>query len=566
MLRWLYLEPNEKTTRGAKMRRILSAVVLGLGLSVLFSIGSVFGKDLPSGETKSVAELLNPDGTLNLNTGFAGNLNVTGFSMVTDNDGKPRFDPDTRSAALAGSTGDPSDIYWDDRFGPAGIVGEPISGYVRALAIDSLGAVYVGGNIRAAGGVPVRNIAKWDESGWSALGSLDWEAYIPDCVNSIVLHGNDVYVGGYFTKAGGVEAEHVARWDGSCWSAVGTGLSGPVWAFVSDGDDLYAGGTFQKAGEVVVNNVAKWDGTTWSALGSGTNNTVYALAKSGSDLYAGGNFWTAGGVTINRIAKWDGISWSALGSGIEYTAEIRALAASGSCLYAGGFFSSINGVAARNVAKWDGTSWSALGNGIGLPVRSLLIVGEDLYAGSDFDTDYGDSIAKWDGISWTPLGTGTRGGVMAIAAHETDVYVGGYFGQADGLKLGGVGRWDGACWSAMGGAAQDEIRAVAANKSHMYAAESSTGKIARWDGRYWTYLEAEMDNLISALVVSENTLYAGGSFTTAGGIEVNGVASWDGTTWSALGAGAGPDGYVSDLVISGSNVYAAGKFTYLDDS
>ena len=42
------------------------------------------------------------------------------------------------------------------------------------------------------------------------------------------------------------------------------------------------------------NYVAKWNGSAWSALGSGMNPYVNALAVSGSDLYAGGAF-TQGG-------------------------------------------------------------------------------------------------------------------------------------------------------------------------------------------------------------------------------------------------------------------------------
>ncbi len=66
------------------------------------------------------------------------------------------------------------------------------------------------------------------------------------------------------------------------------------------------------------NNIAKWDGSAWSALGSGMNDAVHALAVDGSgNLVAGGSFTTAGGVSANHIAKWDGSAWSALGSGIN---------------------------------------------------------------------------------------------------------------------------------------------------------------------------------------------------------------------------------------------------------
>jgi len=47
------------------------------------------------------------------------------------------------------------------------------------------------------------------------------------------------------------------------------GLNGPVWAIAVSGSDVLLGGQFTQAGPVPVNNIARWDGTNWSALGSG---------------------------------------------------------------------------------------------------------------------------------------------------------------------------------------------------------------------------------------------------------------------------------------------------------
>ncbi|OQB93629.1 MAG: hypothetical protein BWX84_00479 [Verrucomicrobia bacterium ADurb.Bin118] len=69
------------------------------------------------------------------------------------------------------------------------------------------------------------------------------------------------------------------------------------------GSDLYAGGWFTTAGGVAANYIAKWDGSSWSALGSGMNNGVSALAMSGSDLYVGGWFTTAGGKVSPYLAR-----------------------------------------------------------------------------------------------------------------------------------------------------------------------------------------------------------------------------------------------------------------------
>ena len=46
-----------------------------------------------------------------------------------------------------------------------------------------------------------------------------------------------VYVGGQFTTAGGVAASRIARWDGSSWSALGTGMDNQaVYALAVDSD------------------------------------------------------------------------------------------------------------------------------------------------------------------------------------------------------------------------------------------------------------------------------------------------------------------------------------------
>jgi trimeric autotransporter adhesin len=92
-----------------------------------------------------------------------------------------------------------------------------------------------------------------------------------------------------------------------------------------DGAALYAGGTFTQAGGVEANYIARWDGSSWSSVGGGMDGSVHALAvlkndsrgATGVGLYAGGWFTTAGGVKANAVARWDGTSWSPLGDGVN---------------------------------------------------------------------------------------------------------------------------------------------------------------------------------------------------------------------------------------------------------
>src|ERR1041385_7668297 len=69
------------------------------------------------------------------------------------------------------------------------------------------------------------------------------------------------------------------------------------------GRQRVCGGDFFKAGGNPANYIAKWDGSSWTALGSGMNDLVYAIAVSGSDLFAGGNFTMAGGKVAPYIAR-----------------------------------------------------------------------------------------------------------------------------------------------------------------------------------------------------------------------------------------------------------------------
>jgi len=222
----------------------------------------------------------------------------------------------------------------------------------------------------------------------------------------------DLYAGGQFFTAGGTSAFRIAKWDGSAWSALGTGMNGTVWAVALSGGDLYAGGDFTTAGGTSASNIAKWNGSTWSALGTGMSNIVHALAVSGGDLYAGGQFTTAGGVSgRNRIAKWDGSAWSALSTGMNNT--VRALAVSGGDLYAGGNFTTAGGTTVNRIAKWDGSAWSALGSGMNSTVRALAAdASGHLFVGGSFltaGTTFTPYIAQANISGLTPIESWRQG-------------------------------------------------------------------------------------------------------------------------------------------------------------
>jgi hypothetical protein len=78
----------------------------------------------------------------------------------------------------------------------------------------------------------------------------------------------------------------------------------------------------EKISHFLAKYIAKWNGSSWSALGTGLNASVTTLAVIANDLYVSGGFATAGGISVNRIAKWDGSSWSELGRGLLLNSAI----------------------------------------------------------------------------------------------------------------------------------------------------------------------------------------------------------------------------------------------------
>ena len=420
-------------------------------------------------------------------------------------------------------------------------LGSGMNGYVRALAVSG-GDLYAGGEFTTAGGNAASCVAKWNGSAWSALGS-GMNGY----VSALAVSGSDVHTGGSFTTSDGSGANNFAKWNGSAWSALGSGMGGGsfptpyVYALAAAGNDLYAGGEFTTAGGSTVNYIAKWNGSAWSALGSGMNGYVKALAVSGSNLYAGGEFTTAGGSAANYIAKWNGSTWSTLGLGMnDY---VLALAVSGNDLYAGGEFTTANGDAANRIAKWNGSAWSALGTGMAGSdgfnppgVYALAVSDGNLYAGGTFSMA-GDtaasSIAKWNGSIWSTMGMGVNGYVYALLPVGSDLYVGGNFLSAGDSLATYLAKWDGTSWSGLGGGVDGAVRALTVSGSDLcvggsfrMAGGSPATYIAKWDGSSWTALASGMNNPVYVLAASGSDVYAGGWFTTAGGKVSASVAKW----------------------------------------
>lgn len=285
-------------------------------------------------------------------------------------------------------------------------VGTGANNAVWQVVIGPDGCLYAAGAFSSMGGVAnTSRIAKWDGTRWTALGS---GADNNTVISMVFGPDGTLYIAGSFLSVSGVaNTAYIAKWDGTNWSALGTGANGIVYSLAMGTDGtLYAGGDFTLMGGVANTiRIAKWNGAVWTPLSTGADAEVFALkVASDNTLYAGGDFLNIGGVAINRIAKWNGAAWSGLGTGAA-AAQINAIeiGADGT-LYIGGFFTSAGGVTGTAyLAKWNGVAWSALGGGVNDFVYCIRAIGDSIYIGGDFTTADGNPMANlviWNGSAF----------------------------------------------------------------------------------------------------------------------------------------------------------------------
>lgn len=276
--------------------------------------------------------------------------------------------------------------------------------------------------------------------------------------------------------------------------------------------------------ETVTNNftVARIDGQ-WNRLNFGMNDDVLALAIGPrGEIYAGGLFTTVNNnaAAIDpsrtaRVAYWDGEKWVAIATSLSAAGTINAIAvAPNGYVYVGGSFTTINGVAANHVAYYNGSTWNAMGTGLNVGVCRTIAIAPNgyVYVGGDHTTAGGivsTRIAMWDGTKWNRVGQygGLNAAVFSISIDQdgTTLYAGGSFTDENGNP-----------GSALTRVAKYNL------STGMFSAMSSGIDTLR----------------VNEIKVSKSGIvYACGRFTTAGGVTVNNICYWDGSSWNAMGSG-----------------------------
>ncbi len=288
------------------------------------------------------------------------------------------------------------------------------------LVIEVLSLAIYNNEIYATNGYSANNfkIYKWDGNSWSVFANPN------DNVRCLKVYNGKLYAGGNFSVIDGVLLKGIGVYDGVSWSDIGGGVDDPGCGFCSWVEDIefvdtmmYIGGAFATAGSTPVSNIAKWDGTTWSTLGTGvTGNSgiydgwVFTIEDFNNELFVGGNFDSAGGVLCSQVAKWNGNNWAALGNGLTgmnggLAGPVYDFAVFNNKLYSAAWCSYSDSTYIGTVANWNGIDWSITGNGLNNGnTICLAIYYNEIFAGGPMNLPYyGNSynaISRFGGLEF----------------------------------------------------------------------------------------------------------------------------------------------------------------------
>lgn len=197
-------------------------------------------------------------------------------------------------------------------------LGTGVNNQVFAMTLYN-NELIVGGKFDTAGSLPVGRIAKWNGSTWSALSNSNFSQDI----FALTVYNDSLIAGGNFHNISGVSTEYIARYNGTSWEAIGHGTQDKVYALTVFDNELIVAGKFNFVygalnDTIYMNRIARWNGSRWYGLSTGMDDEVYAITTNTNSLVAGGRFSTAGGRFTHNIALWKLEETSSIAGVVKY--------------------------------------------------------------------------------------------------------------------------------------------------------------------------------------------------------------------------------------------------------
>jgi hypothetical protein len=312
------------------------------------------------------------------------------------------------------------------------------NGMIREFKVFQ-GQLYAAGDFTSIGGVAVSGLARFDGSRWSAVGSGDHQ----ERVYNLVEYQGKLYVSGSSRVAAKEEEFSVTYWDGQTWKGLG---------FTGSGKDL-----------VILNNelylnfgdrVASWDGMNLKYLEVPGVDEVTYLETLNDLLYVRGlsdsncvsstkEDWVYDCQAIGYLLQYDGNTWN----------EVR-ISDESSCFNTGlVYWNDHEWIETDPNLNWDfmiryqnklffpcGYSENDTFTEFSYPFAQTIMLQRlsesDLFISGrsqKIANDY-NGVMRWDGNQWYTYGEGVEGQVLTVEEFQGNLYIGGSFAYALGSK------------------------------------------------------------------------------------------------------------------------------------
>ena len=444
------------------------------------------------------------------------------------------------------------------------------SGVVRSIVLSATAdTIYVGGSFISTITVPnsiggqarfrVAALKATDgtATSWNPIDSVTNSANNAT-INAMILSGNNLFIAGTFTRAGGQARNRLAAIDIKMAAVTNWNpdADGEVKTMALSKTTMYVGGAFTKFNNKTIerSKIAAIDITTgvptvWRPQ---ADNTVNSLSISGNFIYAGGAFTVIGSgqsrtnVACLFLSNGLATSFNEVPSGSPadtYSGPnnaVNSVAVLGNSICIGGTFTGVDGLIRNRLAAIDMTSntitsWNPNAGGA---VNTILVSGNTVYVGGLFTTMGGKRninrlafLNTTNGALKSFVDADKEVGCMALSGNI--LYVGGSF-----TRIGGVG-----------GTTRNSLAAIDLN----------TGTPTSWDPNIAISSGAA---IINSIVLGSGKAFIGGKFNSVGGQTRNYIAAVNLTSGVPLMNWGDDiaDGIVETMLLSGKKLFVGGNF------
>lgn len=435
-------------------------------------------------------------------------------------------------------------------------LGDGFDDVVNSVAVLN-GELVAAGAFTASGSTPVSRIARWNGTDWMPLG-----AGLSDEVYALAVFQDQLYAVGKFQIGTNPLAGFIARWSGTEWSGLGSGMNGIPKALVVHADKLIAAGSFSSAGGVPASRAAAWNGTAWSSVGGTLPSGVDVVDSVAGTLYIAGAGTSGTGQFLRRL---DGTTWTDIGAGVSLRAR-RFFEWDGAVFVAGDAHDPDSSYDIEAIRRWNGSSWESGSAFEPDVIRDVLvhegrIVAVGLFPGG---------LSTSDGATWTAEFDWIDGPVYGAVVHEGNAYFAGDFRHVQGARARNIASFDGERMAAVGDGLLGEIEGLFSVGDTLYvtgeikidAAQPDARLLVAWDGGQWSDV-TDTGSRIDAMVLYRGEVYAGGFLGSVGSV-ITRVGRLTGASWEQIGVFAPTFGRVESMAVWNDRLVVAGTFTSVD--